>query len=155
MTQLIITIFYNFLRACIFVHTFLKVLSCIFFKYYHVLDSKFILNFLMVILTTLFRRGSTLFKSTLKMAPLPNVVQINVEIDSVVSRLIWKICLNFYLSKFHWDMIIPMRLMICIYNNLWCLGRPSVPFTESIFQTNFYLKSQSKNLIQKKISLKL
>ena len=39
---------------------------------------QYLLTFLMVIFTTLFRRDSTLRKST-----LPNVAQINVEIDNV------------------------------------------------------------------------
>ena len=40
-----------------------------------------------------------------------------------------------------------------IYNNLWCLERASVPFIAGIFETNFYMRSQSKDLMQKKPSL--
>ena len=55
-------------------------------------------------------------------------------------------------------MIIPVRLgtleISRIYNNLWCLERASVPpFIAGIFETNFYMRSQSKDLMQKKPSL--
>ena len=40
-------------------------------------------HFLVVIFTTLIRRGLTLDNPTLKMTTLSNVVQINVEIDNV------------------------------------------------------------------------
>ena len=57
--------------------------------------------------------------------------------------------LNFYLSKFHWDMTTPMRLgtlqISCIYNDLWCLSYASVPVIASIFYNTLYLRSQRKD----------
>ena len=54
-------------------------------------------------------------------------------------------------------MIIPVRLgtleISRIYNNLWCLEPASVPFIAGIFETNFYMRPQSKDLMQKKPSL--
>ena len=56
----------------------LKIKSIIMF-----LTRSLFFHFLVVIFTTLIRRGLTLYNPTLKMTTLSNVVQINVEIDNV------------------------------------------------------------------------
>ena len=88
-------IFYSL--ATIFLHIFLQKENKVKEIFSSAYSNQMIIMFLsrslffMVIFTTLFRRGSTLCKSTLKMttfvSTFPNVVKINVEIDNVESTL--------------------------------------------------------------------